>query len=562
LLLLLLPIILNRCDSKSDRSPEELELIGSIDSLSTSLSREMKYDSLAILKLERFIRMSDSLDYLKGVTELAINGSRICILNFRNEKSLELLEIAEDAMKSSGDPRLEAMVNLQYGFFNFRLNNNDAALDHYLKAVELSGQAQDTAILTKALMNIANVYLESEYLDKAREYFKKSIALNTLIKDYENLSIDYHRMSIYHLKKGELDSAGYYLETELTTSKLSKNVLLYTYNLNNMASFQIAAGALDQGERYAREALRLMDSISTFFSPNSSKSVIYANLGLISQKRQDYQTALKFFDLAYADSLYNLDMGYRINLLSQLIQTHRHLGNHLQAYDYLEKYLKMRDDHDQVVARQNLLDMEMRYDVQQVKNENAHKQSRMQILFFATVIGLGLGLFSLMLFLQKQRIKMKNVSLHRDIQEFKLDRLNRELTSQALFIAKNNERRVHLVKSLKDKLPDFKVDHQDILSGIINELSHETNDQAWKDFEMRFTEVHSDFYKKLGKVNPNLTFNEKRLCAFLLLDMTTKEISSITGQTIRAIQQARIRLRKQLNLTNTSTSLTDFLNSL
>jgi DNA-binding CsgD family transcriptional regulator len=63
-------------------------------------------------------------------------------------------------------------------------------------------------------------------------------------------------------------------------------------------------------------------------------------------------------------------------------------------------------------------------------------------------------------------------------------------------------------------------------------------------------------------INPNLTLNEKRLCAFLRLDMTSKEISAITGQSVRAIEQARIRLRKQLGLTNQQVSLSAFLSSL
>jgi DNA-binding CsgD family transcriptional regulator len=61
------------------------------------------------------------------------------------------------------------------------------------------------------------------------------------------------------------------------------------------------------------------------------------------------------------------------------------------------------------------------------------------------------------------------------------------------------------------------------------------------------------------QINPELSLNERRLCAFLRLNMTTKEIASITGQSPRSIEVARTRLRKKLNLTNSDTSLTDFL---
>jgi DNA-binding CsgD family transcriptional regulator len=58
---------------------------------------------------------------------------------------------------------------------------------------------------------------------------------------------------------------------------------------------------------------------------------------------------------------------------------------------------------------------------------------------------------------------------------------------------------------------------------------------------------------------PTLTLNERRLCAFLKLQMTTKEIASLTGQSIRAVELARTRLRKKLQLTNSEINLYDFI---
>jgi hypothetical protein len=125
-----------------------------------------------------------------------------------------------------------------------------------------------------------------------------------------------------------------------------------------------------------------------------------------------------------------------------------------------------------------------------------------------------------------------------------------------------NERKVSLINALKQHLPNIKKDNQQMLQQVIAGFETDQNEAAWKEFEMRFREVHREFYDKLMAINPALTLNEKRLCAFLRLDMTSKEISAITGQSIRAIEQARIRLRKQLGLTNQQVSLSAFLSSL
>jgi DNA-binding CsgD family transcriptional regulator len=73
--------------------------------------------------------------------------------------------------------------------------------------------------------------------------------------------------------------------------------------------------------------------------------------------------------------------------------------------------------------------------------------------------------------------------------------------------------------------------------------------------------VHNDFYDKLNEKFPNLSANEKRLCAFLRLNMSTKEISAITYQSINSITVARSRLRKKLEL-DSDENLISFLESI
>jgi len=58
-----------------------------------------------------------------------------------------------------------------------------------------------------------------------------------------------------------------------------------------------------------------------------------------------------------------------------------------------------------------------------------------------------------------------------------------------------------------------------------------------------------------------LTVNEKRLCAFLRLNLTTKEIAAITHQSIKSINMARFRMRKKMNL-ETDVDLVAYLSAL
>jgi len=85
------------------------------------------------------------------------------------------------------------------------------------------------------------------------------------------------------------------------------------------------------------------------------------------------------------------------------------------------------------------------------------------------------------------------------------------------------------------------------------------DNQAWKAFEIHFLQVNSGFFERLHALHPQLSPNERKLCAFLRMSLSTKEIASITGQTTESINKARIRLRKKLNLTHTDVDLTAYL---
>lgn len=61
-------------------------------------------------------------------------------------------------------------------------------------------------------------------------------------------------------------------------------------------------------------------------------------------------------------------------------------------------------------------------------------------------------------------------------------------------------------------------------------------------------EIDDEFYKRILQKHPNLSKNELRLCAFLKLNLSSKEISEITQQTPHSITVARSRLRKKMNI--------------
>ena len=97
---------------------------------------------------------------------------------------------------------------------------------------------------------------------------------------------------------------------------------------------------------------------------------------------------------------------------------------------------------------------------------------------------------------------------------------------------------------------------------ISQDLRTNTDDKMLNEFSLRFQEVHAGFYEKLLQAYPDLSQNELKLCAFLRLNMSTKDIAELTGQQLASIDKARYRLRKKLELPGSETNLVTFLSQI
>jgi DNA-binding CsgD family transcriptional regulator len=78
--------------------------------------------------------------------------------------------------------------------------------------------------------------------------------------------------------------------------------------------------------------------------------------------------------------------------------------------------------------------------------------------------------------------------------------------------------------------------------------SHLLDKEDWLAFELHFRNSHSQFFENLREKHPNLSTNEIKLSAYLKLNLSSKEISSLMNVAITSIEQSRYRLRKKFNL--------------
>lgn len=79
-------------------------------------------------------------------------------------------------------------------------------------------------------------------------------------------------------------------------------------------------------------------------------------------------------------------------------------------------------------------------------------------------------------------------------------------------------------------------------------VSSKNADKVWADFKMHFDLGFDGFYERLQQKHPNLTIQEQRHCAFIKMNMSSKETATVSGSSLDAVKKARTRLKKRINL--------------
>lgn len=158
-------------------------------------------------------------------------------------------------------------------------------------------------------------------------------------------------------------------------------------------------------------------------------------------------------------------------------------------------------------------------------------------------------------FSEKQKAEVTIHDLTREIQEREIARLttdlefrNRELTAKAMYLLQNNELLSGTITTLEKIMSGKEEDYTGRITALIKSLKMNWTDKSWKEFETHFNQVHAHFYQRLQAKYPMLTSNEKKLCAFIRLNLSTKEICAITQHSQKSTEMARTRLRQKLNL--------------
>lgn len=156
---------------------------------------------------------------------------------------------------------------------------------------------------------------------------------------------------------------------------------------------------------------------------------------------------------------------------------------------------------------------------------------------------------------EKELANLKNEKLQAEL-EFQTSELASSalnLVQQKEFLAKVKDELQHLQRSGKDVVEVTEIKKiQRMLTG-----EDKLNEQ-WQQFFIHFDKVHAGFLSLVKERYPTINQQELKLCAYLIMNLSSKEIAQLMAISVRGVEISRYRLRKKLQIP-TEMNLFEFL---
>ncbi|MFZ4523795.1 MAG: tetratricopeptide repeat protein [Bacteroidales bacterium] len=513
-----------------------------------------------------------------------------------HNKALNYAQQAYLFSRQSGNRKGEINSLIQKGNCYFRMSDYRHAMECAETSMALAEEFKMDKEIALSLNVIGWIYNELGEYENSSEQFYKSLSIFEKTHDNKGISQSLGFLGTVYDNQNDRRKALEYLNRSLTIAKQRGDWPLITKNLNNISIVYLHLKKYDTALIYINEALR----ISKQLNDKRSIGINYINIGLIQIRQQKYDEALsslqKVLELhkefnnrvlltnyylslarcyaatgnkeacidAYKSALSEAQQAGYINIiydasgeLGKLFLEKRDTSNAFK-YKIIENLSK--DSLSQIRIKKNLINLEFQYQTEKKEFEKKITQQKKETLMLIVILGLIAGLIITILFLSRNRIKARNVVLVNQALEKELSFKNKELSINLMAIMKKNEMladiSTRLIQIEKEAIND---ETKDSITKISHELRKGADEKLWKEFSARFQEVHHGFYEALLEKFPDLTQNELKLCAFLRLNMSTKDISELTGQSKLTLENARYRLRKKLGITNSESNLVTFL---
>ncbi|WP_372642642.1 tetratricopeptide repeat protein [Ancylomarina sp.] len=527
-------------------------------SIGLSSQEKLVLDSL-LIKLKYAEGDSQRVDVLCRLSDYYLNQDLL--------KSLEYSHKAIVLAGKNEEPSQMALVQFKRGQLFLLSGDYDMALTQLFLSLTIYEDVNDFLSLYKVYNCIGGIYDRIQDYDKALEFYFK--ALDSFHKQTaskkpqsENIHGIYNNIGNIYNYKNEKDTALEYYQKALKLAKSLDSYKIMGAIYNNLGRLYADIGDYDKALPSLERSLEYRKKVNDKEGLAISYSVLGKYYMMVEEEDKALQSLQKSLELGKEiGSLYT--QNYVYNYMSIIFEQKGDKGKALQMH---KLFKQTTDSLINQKTIQEITKVRMQFDfakkekLKEVEEQKAHFKFWLIILIL-TLSVLVIGLLYVLLKVNSKRMKLKqeHILMQKKNLEQDLEVKNKELVTSVMYLLKKNELMNDVSTRLIDLKSKLRKENLAPVQSILLDLQLAGEQDIWKEFELRFQQVHNEFYHNLQARFPDLTPGQVKICAFLRLNISSKEISSITHQSVNTIEVLRSRIRKKLDLTNTNVNLVTFL---
>ncbi|MEG2514374.1 MAG: LuxR family transcriptional regulator, partial [Bacteroidaceae bacterium] len=456
---------------------------------------------------------------------------------------------------------------IAFGLANLLQGDFDQSIKSYYEAMDYmpKGNKQQEALVN---VRLSMVYCSLKDFPKAFELNDKATAIYKSRNDSTGIALCYNTRGIIHYNLNEYSTADKFFKNAANINRLLKDWKALAANINNQSLYQ---GNTEEKIKLLHEAIDINKKLNAVWSLAENHN----NLGRQYYFAHRYPEAIAILQKARTYALEIGAKGVICDNYEYQSMVYAAQKNYPLAYTNL---LNLYKTQEALLSDKRLRNIERevsdrRYLLQKKETELRQQAYKIEILKrnLAILITVLSSLVVLLFFGIKWYKRKKNLQLmetnyqleqsQREVAELKisqqevtlesmsqkLDSAKQELTSFAMFLHSRNE----LLGKIKDQIKDgYKLEgtslvgHLKKMNTFISQCqqNEEGATAIFENIEIK----NRDYIKRLTTRHPDLTQGEKHLATFLRVNLSTKEISLLTGSIPKTINMNRYRLRKHL----------------
>lgn len=405
------------------------------------------------------------------------------------------------------------------------------------------------------------------YFNKALQVIQNRAAILSKKTYIDRLFACYNNIGSMYLLLGDAKNSKLFFSKALTLfeNPANKGYIAGTraaFIDNNLGILASMNNDLDEAEKNYKLALELW----TKEQDKAGLARVYNNLGKFYFQKEEYAQSLTSLEKAYNYGKESQNIQSQLVSVTNLHDYYEHFSDYKNGFKYQELVQLFKDSITRTAQVVQVTQAELKYQYEkkmkntqiQLEEKKADylKKKNNWIAIVSISIFLMIVLIILVILYGKQKKRNKQI-LHQEeelkiknqLMENQIELKDKELASNTLLLLNKSD----LITSVSEKLSSVELNTQREenlqIKNIISELNRNKDNGLGKELQHRLQNLDKKFLVLLIQKHPDLTPNEIKLCTFLKMNLSTKDISEITHQTIRSIEAARTRLRKKLKLT-------------